>query len=132
MPKGDCFERLSPFVNQCGVLRVGRCNNLSDESYASKHPVILPGKSTVVERMVRHHHLKVGHMGMNYLLSVLRELYWIIHGTVLVRKVSRVCIVCRKLSGRPGQTLMSALPYERVRVPISCYRHRLFCTYFGF
>ena len=40
--KSDFLERLSPFLDQCGVLRVGGRIDRSDESYASKHPLTLP------------------------------------------------------------------------------------------
>ena len=80
-----------------------------------KHPVILPGRSPVVERMVRHHHLEVGHMGYELSTFCVKKILLDCTWDCFSGTVSRECIVCRKLCGRPGQTLMSAVPYEQVR-----------------
>lgn len=111
---GHILEKLYPFIDKNGLLRVGGRLRNSDESEWTRHPIILPSKSACVELLVYFYHKKIGHMGRNFLLSELREKYWIVSATTLVKKISRQCIICRKIQGSPCQQLMAPLPIERV------------------
>ena len=57
---------------------------------------------------------EAGHLGQEYVLSSLRQLYWIIKGRSAVRRVVSQCFLCRKLGAARGEQLMANLPRERL------------------
>ena len=65
---GASISKLNPQV-QDGLLRVGGRIGRAPLSYELKHPVILPNKHHVTDLIIRDHHLKVGHMGQESVLS---------------------------------------------------------------
>ncbi|KAI0241412.1 hypothetical protein LSAT2_027954, partial [Lamellibrachia satsuma] len=50
-----------------------------------KHPAILPKKAHVSQLIISHAHQEVEHSGRNYVLSLLRQRYWIIRANAAVR-----------------------------------------------
>ena len=114
LPKNSLLKRLSPILDEDGIVRVGGrlCN--ADLDFERKHPVILPGKTHVVELLMRDTHVKVGHMGKDAMLCHLRAKFWIIKGNSIARKIVHECLSCRKYHGMPGRQLMADLPSQRV------------------
>ncbi|KAJ8023731.1 hypothetical protein HOLleu_36255 [Holothuria leucospilota] len=56
--------------------------------------MILPKDHHITELIVRHVHERVAkHLGREYVLSRLRENYWIPQGRPLVTRVLRNCVV---------------------------------------
>ncbi len=53
-------------------------------------------------------------MGREPMLTLLREKYWIVQAPSLCKQIVRLCIQCRKRSGRMGEQVMADLPEERV------------------
>ena len=67
----------------------------------------------LAERLVMHIHESFGHMSVDYVLSVIREKYWVVCKTV--RKIVRRCIPCQKERKKPAKQRMSEVPEERLR-----------------
>ena len=86
---------------------------MPNEFEALKNPVILPKRHHVVDTIIRHYHLQSGHSGTEYVLSKIREKYWIINGRVSIRVLSS-CFDCRRRWGRPNQQKMADLPPDRI------------------
>ncbi|XP_046841031.1 uncharacterized protein LOC124435128 [Xenia sp. Carnegie-2017] len=80
----------------------------------SKHPIILPFKHPVTNMIIRQHHVEVGHMSQESVLSSLRKEFWIIKGRTAVRRVVRSCLACQRRKAHLGGQLMSHLPESRV------------------
>nr|XP_027237831.1 uncharacterized protein LOC113828955 [Penaeus vannamei] len=105
--------RLRPFL-QDGLLRVGGRLRHSGRHFNATHPIILPNKSSLVKLMVRWHHEKLAHCGQNYLLSELRQKFWVVHANAVARSVVRSCMKCRAICARPMTQEMADLPEDRI------------------
>ena len=55
-----------------------------------------------------------GHSGKEFVLSLLRQKYWIIGARQIIRPIERQCITCRKCFEPPCKQLMADLPFDRV------------------
>lgn len=105
--KGGAFQRNSPGCKRAkvwrglspriedGVLRVGGWLSKSCMPAEAKHLIIL-----ISVFLLRHIHQKVGHGGQNYLLSRLRELYWITGANTAIKQVISSCVICQRLNTR--------------------------------
>lgn len=81
---GVSISKLNPRFHD-GLLRVRGYIGQAPLSYDLKHPLILPYKHHVTDLITKDHHLKVGHMGQESVLSSLRYKYWILKGRSAVR-----------------------------------------------
>ena len=77
-----------------------------------KSSVILPRHHRLSEVIVLEYHSS-SHLGTEWLLSLLRERFWIIRARSLIQKIKRRCCVCRKMYGSPMCQKMANLPPER-------------------
>jgi hypothetical protein len=55
LKKTSCLYRLEPFLDPCGVLRVGGRLKKSDLPYHVKHPAVLPRKGHLTTLIIRHY-----------------------------------------------------------------------------
>ena len=97
------FKKLCPTKGDDSIWRInGR---------VSSGQMIVTG--LLAERLVSDIHHTFGHMSVDYVLSVLRERYWVVLSTV--RKVVKKCVLCQK--ERTGQIKqnISEIPDERLR-----------------
>ena len=88
--------KLRPFLDGQGMLRVGIRLQYSTLEYQSKHQLLLPSKHHVTKLLIMDVHKSVGHLGQEYVLSSLRQKYWIVQGRAAVRRVLGNCLTCRK------------------------------------
>ena len=121
---------LKPEVRDGLLVVGGRLNAAKELSMQARHPVILPREHHVSKLVIREAHRAVGHEGREHTLWRLREKYWVIGAGREIRKMLRVCTVCRKVSGRPLGQLMADLPEERV-VPGAGAFEKISCDVFG-
>ena len=124
------LQKLDPFLDKDGVLRVGgriRRTDLNDET---KFPIILPRDGHITRLLVQHFHEACLHQGRTTTLNEIRSHgYWIIGGTSSVSRHILSCVRCRKLRSSPQSQKISDLPEDRLhQVPPFTY-----CTvdYFG-
>ncbi|KFD59796.1 hypothetical protein M514_28027 [Trichuris suis] len=105
---------LDPFLDEQNLMRVGGRIRRADVDFSTKHPVVLPGESSLAHRIVWQRHLDLMHAGTERVLADLRAEFWITGGRRLVRRVLGKCLHCRKLSAVPKQIMMSDLASERL------------------
>ncbi|XP_026318078.1 uncharacterized protein LOC113228871 [Hyposmocoma kahamanoa] len=106
--------KLTPFLDEKGLLRVrGRLIH-STLPPASKHPVILPASGRLTELIIQEAHHDTLHGGARLTLAHLRQKYWIIGGNRTVKKQLRQCIKCHRFKPHRNEQLMADLPKERV------------------
>ncbi|XP_055714965.1 uncharacterized protein LOC129809178 [Phlebotomus papatasi] len=107
------LNSLSPFLDTEGILRVGGRLQRSEESFAVKHPILLP--KTKLQELIgaREHNLQL-HAAPSLLLASLRQKYWPISGRNLSRKIVRQCVTCIRARPRPLEQMMGSLPPHRV------------------
>ncbi|KAJ8974346.1 hypothetical protein NQ317_008620 [Molorchus minor] len=106
---------LRPFLDKKGLLRVQTRITERKDSDEFIYPILLPGDHPVVKRLIFEKHVQFCHTGIQNLLSILREEYWIVKGRKSVRNVISRCVVCRRYKAKELQTSPVALPQDRVR-----------------
>ncbi|UYV67111.1 hypothetical protein LAZ67_4003911 [Cordylochernes scorpioides] len=79
-----------------------------------KRPILLPRNHPLVEQMVREIHQQNRHGGAQFILSQLREKFWIIGGRRLIKQIIGKCVICRRHNQKPIQTPGAALPTNRI------------------
>ena len=99
-----------------GVVRVGGRLDKAPVDFSVRHPVILPSDSHFTALLILHHHQLVGHSGIGHMWASLRQSYWIVKGSVTVRRVIGNCVFCKKRNAPVGQQLMADLPLGRLQV----------------
>ena len=106
--------KLKPFLDKEGMLRVGGRLENAPLAYESKHQLLLPHNHHISKLLIMEHHKSVGHFGQEYVLSRLRQKYWIVKGRAAIRKVLGGCLTCRKQNAVRGQQVMADLPADRL------------------
>ena len=113
--KTSSLYKLDPFVDQDGLIRVGGRIGRADVPVDVKHPVIIPRKGHLTELSIKHHHLKVNHMGRGMTHNELRQSgYWLINGSSGVARFILSCVTCRRLRRPTEQQKMACLPEDRL------------------
>lgn len=78
---------LHPYLDTNGVIRVGGRLKSSSLPDPQKFPMVFASNDHLTELIIREAHLKNLHAGLEALLSILREQYWVISGRSIIRKV---------------------------------------------
>lgn len=113
--KTSPLAKLSPYLDQSGLLRVGGRLLYSNLDTAEKHPLIMPHKHHVTYLLIRHYHEKVKHQGRHLTEGALRSAgYWVLGGKRQISSLIYSCVVCRKLRGVTQSQKMADLPTERL------------------
>jgi hypothetical protein len=116
LKKTSCLYRLEPFLDPCGVLRVGGRLKKSDLPYHVKHPAVLPWKGHLTTLIIRHYHQKTAHQGRGMTVNELRSNgYWIIGGSSAVGYYISDCVACQKRRGNVQEQKMADLPADRMK-----------------
>ena len=112
--KSSCLRTLHPFLDKCGILRVGGRLSNSEYAYSRRHPVILHGRHELTALIIRAEHVRLLHAGPSLVNSSLSRQFHIVGQRIAVRSITRACITCRRLAVRPQPQLMGQLPLERI------------------
>ena len=126
--KGE-FAKLSPFVDEDGVLRVGGRVDEAIVSYETRHPALLPNKHKISLLITRHMH-QYGHSGVAATAAKTRTKYWILRVHDLAKTIKFRCVTCRDMERRAENQFMGNLPRERLS-PYAPPFHYTSCDYFG-
>ncbi|XP_011877367.1 PREDICTED: uncharacterized protein LOC105567254 [Vollenhovia emeryi] len=116
------FSRLTAFIDQQGVARVGGRLKNSTLNYEGKHPAILPRHSRLSELIISWSHQRTLHGGTQLTLAHIRQSYWIIGGRAPVKSHILRCVVCARQRGIRAHQLMGQLPLPRV-TPSRAFTH---------
>lgn len=112
-PRSSPLQKLTPFLDDNGLIRVGgRLRNANIDTRA-KHPLVLP-YSKVSKMIVRHLHILHAHAGPQLLASIVSQRYYIPRIRNLTRFVARTCATCARFRANLGNQLMADLPFSRV------------------
>ncbi len=115
LPASSKIRSLDPFLDSDEILRVGGRLRKAKLHHDVKHPIILPKKEVVVQRIIEYYHHEVAHLGRTTTLNEIRcRGYWLINGTSQVNRVIANCRRCRLLRGRAESQKMADLPMKRV------------------
>ena len=112
LSKKNKLLSLTPFLDERGIMRIGGRLSKADIQSSAKHQLILPAKHHVVQLLIWQYHEK-SHFGTEYVLSAIRQKFWVINGRVSVKQISTRCMVCKQRKARPNKPFMSILPSFR-------------------
>ena len=99
VPRDSPIHRLTPFLDDGGLLRIRGRLQFSELSFEEKHPIILP-KGHLATLLVREQHSFLKHAGVSTLITAVRSAFWIVGLRSIARRVVRKCVSCRKHDSR--------------------------------
>ncbi|XP_071868023.1 uncharacterized protein [Bombus fervidus] len=102
------LQRLNPFLDKDGMLRVGGRLSHATLPFNQRHPIILP-KSTTTALIIEHKHLLNLHAGTQATLYALRRSYWPIDGRSQVWSTVKKCVRCCRANSPPVDYVMGDL-----------------------
>ncbi|XP_055586495.1 uncharacterized protein LOC129739122 [Uranotaenia lowii] len=104
--------KFSPFICEDVIRMKGR---IQDEHtpFEVNNPVLLPNNHEFTKLLIRTFHIANGHQGIETVINNLNNRYRILKCRSQVKKVSRECVRCQELRGKPNVTQMGNLPSER-------------------
>lgn len=114
LQKTSFLYRLSPFIDNSGILRIaGRIENanIPDEF---KHPIILPKYCHITKLLVLHHHNLFGHINHETLVNEMRQRYYIPKLRVVSKYYIKECQMCKIKNTLPVGPQMAKLPRARL------------------
>ncbi|XP_063994272.1 uncharacterized protein LOC135171574 [Diachasmimorpha longicaudata] len=122
LPKNHPMAKLTPIINEEGIIRLGGRlkNSLLDPDEI--HPVILPRQSRLTTLIIEEAHRRTLHGGTQLTLAYTRQKYWIIGGRGTVRAYILRCAICTRHRARRAQQQMGQLPAVRVS-PTRAFLH---------
>jgi hypothetical protein len=109
------LARLTPFLNDVGLLCVGGRLQNSELPVDAKHPIILPQKSPATRLIIRRYHLVLCHASPSRTLSDMVQKFCIIHARSAITQVYNDCPDCRIRTAKPSPPRMAPLPSTRVK-----------------
>lgn len=109
------LSRLSPFIDENGILRVGGRLSQSHFTYDKKHPILLCSKHHLTKLIFRRQHERLLHAGPQHLLASIRDKFWPLLGRNLARKTVHQCVRCFRTSPTNVNPIMGDLPSTRVK-----------------
>ena len=121
--KGEDLKRtkavmnLLPYIDQDGILRVGGRLHRSDLPFNAMHQMILPKRHHFTKLVIEKVHQSHGHVGHNWVLSVVLEKYWIVNGICTTKYYLQGCLFCKERRAQTGSQVMASLPHSRVSQP---------------
>lgn len=80
LPQHHVLSKLTAYIDEHGVLRVGGRLDHSDLTFHGKHPAILPRYSSLTTLIIDYYHKKTLHGGTQLTLATIRQMFWIIGG----------------------------------------------------
>ncbi len=107
--------KLSPFIDDQDILRVGGRLTQAELHPHVKHPAILPKGHHVSRLLIKHFHEKMQHQGRGMTLNEIRSNgIWILGCSSEVSSLIYKCTKCRKLRKCNQEQKMADLPPERM------------------
>ena len=128
--KHSSLVKLSPFLNQEGLLCVGGRLENAPLPFDARHPIILPTKSTLTKAIIWKAHQETAHLSTDHTFHQVRRQYWVPKGRAAVKRVVSQCFLCRKMNPKPLKTLMAPLPAFRLQPGLPAFA-RTGVDYFG-
>lgn len=108
------LRKLSPFLDQEGVLRVGGRLRYSQLTYDQKHPALLPRCSRLTDLIIEDIHNAHFHPGVQTMHFLIAQNFWILSPRRAIHKVLSKCLKCWRLKPVVFQPPMGNLPPSRI------------------
>ncbi|XP_063993427.1 uncharacterized protein LOC135171065 [Diachasmimorpha longicaudata] len=108
------FNKLSPFLDKRGLLRVGGRLRNAFIPFSQRHPLILPKRHHVTRLIIENEHIEHLHSGSQATLYATRRRFWPLDGRNVTRQIVRSCIKCIRHKPPSIDYIMGSLPTARV------------------
>ena len=95
------IRQLRLFLDKDNFIRCGGRIHNAPLSEMTKFPYLLPSKHPLTSLIINMAHVNQFHGGVNGVITVLRQQYWIPKIRQVVRCLLRKCVTCKKVSGKP-------------------------------
>ena len=114
VPKNSSLYKLEPYLDENEVIRIGgRLKHASPN--IAKNQILLPPNCQTANNIIREIHVvETKHSGAEYVLSVLREKFWLPKARNRIRLLLHKCVVCKMLYATPANQRMADLPPDRL------------------
>jgi len=114
--KRSPLGKLSPFIDNKAVFRVGGRLTKAQLSTNETHPMLIPSKHHITRLIIRHFHAQVRHQGRHFTEGAIRAAgFWLVGGKRAISSDIFNCVTCRRLRGKREEQIMSDLPEDRMR-----------------
>ena len=110
----SCLYKLSPFLDEFGVLRIRGRIDLADVMEDTRRPIILRKGHIITNLIIDFYHRKYHHHHNEIIVNELRQRFWISGMRAAVRAVNKSCQVCKNRRAVPACPEMGSLPVERL------------------
>lgn len=110
------LQKLNPFLDSAGLLRVGGRLINANIPFQQKFPLLLPSKNHVVRLLLKREHLRFLHAGPQNTLCNVRLRFWPLDGLREIKRIIYECKVCYRFKAQVASQLMADLPKERVQI----------------
>ena len=124
------MAKLSPFLDDTGIIRVGGRIKHDNLSFEQQHPILLSTKHNFVKILLRDLHLEHNHEGVEYVTSVIQRKFWILGLRNALRSIKNSCVFCRKVRAQINFPLVADLPAEKLDYQSYPFTH-VGIEYFG-
>jgi len=112
------IANLSPFIDELGLIHVGRRLRRSQLTFSQKHPTLLPSRHFLTDLIIRQIHETHFHAGIQTTLHIIRQRFWVPDGRNQVRKIVHECVRCFRFNNKAVEYKMGDLPSARLREAI--------------
>ena len=112
VPARSDVVKLCPKLED-GMMVVGGRLKHADTSHRARFPFILSGAHRLSYLIVQEYHSRA-HLGIEWVLSNIRNKYWISGVRKILKAVKHKCVICKRLYAEAATQKMSDLPPERV------------------
>ena len=110
---GNRLVKLSPFLDENGLLRSRSRLANSQFDYAVKNPIILDAKYPLVRLLLFQTHCDNHHSGVEHTRKTPQLHYWVFSCRAVLRQVINACHACRRQKAAGLQPQMADLPMCR-------------------
>lgn len=109
------MRKLSPFLDEHGLIRVGGRLSKGDLAYDVKHPLLLPRDHRLTTLIIESYHQRFMHPGLQTLQNLLAQEFWILSSKKAIHAVISSCMKCFRAHPRVASPpVMGNLPAFRI------------------
>lgn len=108
------YRKLSPFLDDRDSVRVGGRLMLSQLEFDSKHPLLLPSRHLLTDRIIEDTHFRNLHPGYKTLSYLLLQQFWILSPRRAIQRCLSQCYKCFRANPKPLSPVMANLPACRI------------------
>lgn len=117
-------DYLDPFQDEQGIWRAGGRLRTSELPYNIKHPIILTEKEGLIQSITQDAHERVAHRGENHTVLEIRQRFWPVKMTSVIRKIITSCPECKRRRYEGTYELqMGQLPARRTDLEVRPFKH---------